>query len=155
MRIHLKRSILVHIILNKEPSLVAGLSQTAFGGNRNPEESGGIRRNPLQIQEFLSRRNSCNKSGESGWKQEFFKTPPKPRSWEEIHPSKKKKREKKKSSGILAGTGFGSPKNEFLKKGIGNLAVKVSWGMGKSTPNWLTFTMSRNSVKQKRMAFMR
>ncbi len=38
--------ILVHILLNKEPSLVAGLSQTAFGGNRNPEESGGIRRNP-------------------------------------------------------------------------------------------------------------
>ena len=29
-------SILVYILLNKEPSLVAGLSQTAFGGNRNP-----------------------------------------------------------------------------------------------------------------------
>ena len=26
--------------------------------------------------------------------------------------------------------------------------------MGKSMPNWLTFTMSRNSVEQKRMAFM-
>jgi len=42
----LKRSILVQILLNKEPSLVAGISQTTFGGNRNPEESGGIRRNP-------------------------------------------------------------------------------------------------------------
>jgi hypothetical protein len=35
-------------------------SQTAFGGNRNPEESGGIGRNPVQIQEFLSGRNSCD-----------------------------------------------------------------------------------------------
>jgi hypothetical protein len=43
-------SILVYILLNKEPSLVAGLSQTAFGGNRNPPESSGI----------LSKyRNSC------------------------------------------------------------------------------------------------
>jgi hypothetical protein len=38
----LKRSTLVQILLNKDPPLVAGLSQTAFGGNRNPEESGGI-----------------------------------------------------------------------------------------------------------------
>jgi hypothetical protein len=46
----LKMSILVHILFNKEPSLVAGLSQTAFGGNRNPPESSGI----------LSKyRNSC------------------------------------------------------------------------------------------------
>jgi hypothetical protein len=50
---------LVHILFNKEPSLVAGQSQTAlagtgirrnseeFGGiRRNPEESGGIQRNP-------------------------------------------------------------------------------------------------------------
>jgi hypothetical protein len=37
-------------LLNKEPSLVAGLSQTAFGGNRNPEESGGMR---------SKYRNSC------------------------------------------------------------------------------------------------
>jgi hypothetical protein len=36
-------SIFVHILLNKEPSLVAGLSLTAFGGNRNPPE---FRRNP-------------------------------------------------------------------------------------------------------------
>ena len=35
--------------------------------------------------------------------------------------SSKKNREKKKSSGILAGTGFGGPKNGFLKTGIGNL----------------------------------
>jgi hypothetical protein len=34
----LKKSILVHILLNKEPSLV-------FGGNRNPPESSGILRN--------------------------------------------------------------------------------------------------------------
>jgi hypothetical protein len=38
----LKMSILVRILLNKEPSLVAGLSQTAFGGNRNTQESGGV-----------------------------------------------------------------------------------------------------------------
>jgi hypothetical protein len=30
----MKRFILVHILLNKEPSFVAGLGQTAFGGNR-------------------------------------------------------------------------------------------------------------------------
>jgi len=41
----LKRSILVQILLSKEPSLVAGLSQTTFDGNRNPEESKGIQRN--------------------------------------------------------------------------------------------------------------
>jgi hypothetical protein len=44
-----KRFILVHILLNKESSLVAGQSQTVFAGTRirrNPEESGGIRRNP-------------------------------------------------------------------------------------------------------------
>jgi hypothetical protein len=41
----LKKSILVHILLNKEPSLV-------FGGNRNPPESSGILRNPEE-QELL------------------------------------------------------------------------------------------------------
>ena len=73
----LKRSILVHTVLNKEPYLVAGQSQTAFGGNRNPEESGGIQRNPEESgvntgipvpQEFLRKipvkakknRNSCD-----------------------------------------------------------------------------------------------
>jgi hypothetical protein len=46
----LKMSILVHILLNKEPSLVAGLCQTAFDRKRNPPDSGGI----------LSKyRNSC------------------------------------------------------------------------------------------------
>jgi hypothetical protein len=30
----------------------------SFGGNRNPA---GIRRNPVEIQEFLSHRNSCKK----------------------------------------------------------------------------------------------
>jgi hypothetical protein len=69
----LKMSILVHILLNKEPSLVAGLSQTAFGGNRNPPDSGGILskyRNSCP-QEFLQKipvkskkknRNSCDLS---------------------------------------------------------------------------------------------
>jgi hypothetical protein len=57
----LKKSILVQILLSKEPPLAAGISQTAFDGNRNPEESGGIQRNPVQIQEFLSHRNSCEK----------------------------------------------------------------------------------------------
>jgi hypothetical protein len=68
----LNMSILVHILLNKVPSLVAGLSQTAFGGNRNPPESSGILskyRNSCP-QEFLRKipvkseknRNSCDPS---------------------------------------------------------------------------------------------
>jgi hypothetical protein len=75
----LKMSILVHILLNKEPSLVAGLSQTAFGGNRNPPDSGGILskyRNSCP-QEFLPTgipaKNSC-KIGKKRNSCDLFKT---------------------------------------------------------------------------------
>jgi len=65
----LKRSILVHILLNKEPSLVAGQSQQLLVGTGilwNPEESGGLR--GKERQEFLRKipvtaeknRNSCD-----------------------------------------------------------------------------------------------
>jgi hypothetical protein len=65
----LKRSILVHILLNKEPSLVAGQSKQLLVGTgiiRNPEESGGFR--GKERQEFLQKipetaeknRNSCD-----------------------------------------------------------------------------------------------
>jgi hypothetical protein len=50
-----KRSILFHILLNKEPSLVAGLSQTALGGNRNPEESG----EESGVNTGIPAKNSC------------------------------------------------------------------------------------------------
>jgi hypothetical protein len=53
----LKRSILVHIVLNKEPYLVAGQSQQLLAGTgirRNPEDSGV---NP----EIPAHRNSCEK----------------------------------------------------------------------------------------------
>jgi hypothetical protein len=75
---------------------ITGLSQTAFGGNRNPEESGGIRRNPEE---------SCANTGipvpqellqkiPVKWlKTGIIKTPPKPHSCEEIPPEKKGKKE--------------------------------------------------------------
>jgi len=50
-RERLKRSILVHILLNKEPSFVAGQSQQLLavtGILRNPQESSGILRNPQE-----------------------------------------------------------------------------------------------------------
>jgi hypothetical protein len=107
-------SILVHILLNKEPSLAAGLSQTAFGGNRNPPDSGGILskyRNSCP-QEFL--RKIPVKSKKNG----IPATSPKPRSCEKFL---WKTQEKKKSSGFL------DTKNKFLKTGIGNLGKdKVS-----------------------------
>jgi hypothetical protein len=52
-RERLKRSILVHILLNKEPSFVAGQSQQLLAGTgilRNLQESSGIR---------SKYRNSC------------------------------------------------------------------------------------------------
>jgi hypothetical protein len=79
----LKKSILVHILLNKEPSLV-------FGRNRNPPESGGI----------LSKyRNSCpeeflRKIPVKLEKNGIPATSPKPRSCEH---SSGKRRKKKKS----------------------------------------------------------
>jgi hypothetical protein len=42
---------LVHILLNKEPSFVAGQSQQLLAGTgilRNPQESSGILRNPQE-----------------------------------------------------------------------------------------------------------
>jgi hypothetical protein len=82
---------------------------TAFGGNRNPEESGEIWRNLEKIQEFLSHRNSCEKF--LWWRP---KTGP-----EKNFPGKhRKKRNPQESFFVL----FLSPKNEFLKTGISNLA---------------------------------
>jgi len=68
----LKRSILVHILLNKEPSLVAGRSQQLLAGTgilQNPEDSGVNTGIPVP-QEFLGKnpvkmeknRNSCDLS---------------------------------------------------------------------------------------------
>jgi hypothetical protein len=77
----LERSILEHILINKEPSLVTGLSQTAFGGNRNLEESGGIRG---------KYRNSCptgipaKKSCKIEEKNRIPATSPKPHSCEKF-----------------------------------------------------------------------
>jgi hypothetical protein len=85
-----KRSILVHILLNKEPTLVAGQSKTAFGGNRNPEESRGI---------WSKYRNSCptgipaKNSCDRGKKQEFLRPPPKPRSCEKFLRKTQEKKE--------------------------------------------------------------
>jgi hypothetical protein len=70
------------------------------GIRRNPEESGGIhckRRNYCSA--GIPAKNSC----ESSKKQEFLRPPPKPRSCEKFL---WKTQEKKKSSGILAGTVF-------------------------------------------------
>jgi len=74
----------------------------------------------VQIQEFLTRRNSCKKILSKRLKTgtfKTFKTPPKPHSCEKIL-----RKKEKKSLGNLAGMGFWGPKNEFLKTGIGNLA---------------------------------
>jgi hypothetical protein len=75
-----------------------------FGGNRNPEESGGI---------HCKCRNSCpagipvKKSCESSKKQEFLQPPPKPCSCDKFL---RKTQEKKKSSGIPFFTVFEPPK---------------------------------------------
>jgi hypothetical protein len=58
---------------------------------RNPEESKGIRSNLVEIQEFLSRRNSCEKFLKKWLKTGIPKTPPKPRSCEQIPPKNGKK----------------------------------------------------------------
>jgi hypothetical protein len=92
---------------NKEPSLFAGLSQTAYGGNGNPEESEGIRRNPEEscantgisvLQEF--QRKTHVKAAEK----RIFKTPPKPR------PCEKFLRKKTENKEILRNPGT----NRFL-----------------------------------------
>jgi hypothetical protein len=70
-RERLKRYILVHILLNKELSLVARWPEpAAFGGNRNPPESGGFRgkyRNSCPT--GIPAKNSCK----NGKKQEFLR----------------------------------------------------------------------------------
>ena len=114
----LKKSILVQILLNKEPSLFAGLSQTAFGGNRNPEKSGGIWRNPVQIQEFLSCRNSCEKLPWKRKKTEFSRPHQNHIPVRKFLQKKLKKRNPQESWHELV---FGVKKNRFPKKGIGNL----------------------------------
>jgi hypothetical protein len=77
-----------------------GLSQTAFGGNKNPEESGGIRRNPEGSRGILCKhRNSCptgipaKKSCEIGEKQQFLRPPQKPRSCEKFLRKTQEKKE--------------------------------------------------------------
>ncbi len=68
-------------LYNRKSTLVADQSQTAFGGNKNPAESGGIRgkyRNSCPA--GIPAKNSCN----SGKKQEFLRPPPKPHSCEKI-----------------------------------------------------------------------
>jgi hypothetical protein len=92
------------------------------GIRQNPEESGRIRRNPEESgvdtgipvpEEFLLKipvtaaknRNSCN---------HLLNHVP-------VKNSSGKHREKKKSSGIMAGTGLFCPKNKLLKTGICNL----------------------------------
>jgi len=74
-----KRSILVHILLNKEPSLVAGQSQQLLAGT-------GIRRNLEKIQELLSHRNSCTKILRRRPKTGIPATSPKPHSCEKFLP---------------------------------------------------------------------
>jgi hypothetical protein len=83
----LKKSILVHILLNKEPSLV-------FGGNRNPPESSGILRNPEEIQEYCPQEFLVKNSCKIGKKTGIPATSPKPRSYEKFL---RKTQEKKKS----------------------------------------------------------
>jgi hypothetical protein len=79
-----------------------GILQESGGIQRNPEESKGIRSNSVEIQEFLSRRNSCKKSCKSGRKQEFS------RPLQNHVPVNKflKKNGNKKSSGILCFSAF-------------------------------------------------
>jgi hypothetical protein len=59
---------------------------------RNLEESKGIWSNSVEIQEFLSRRNSCKKILLKWLKTGIFKTPPKPGSCERIPPKKNGKK---------------------------------------------------------------
>jgi hypothetical protein len=116
------RSILVHILLNKLPSSVAGQSQQLLAGTgilRNPPESGGFR---------VKYRNSCPKgipaknSCKNEKKQEFLQPPPKPRSCEKFL---RKTQEKKEILRNPVRIGFLDPKNKFLKTGITNLGC---WG---------------------------
>jgi hypothetical protein len=100
----LKRSILVHIVLNKEPYLVAGQSQQLLAGTgirRNPEDSGVNTGIPVP-QEFL--RKIPVKSEK---KTEFLRPL---QNHVPVKNSSGKRRKKKKSSGILSGTVFWTQK---------------------------------------------
>jgi hypothetical protein len=68
-------------LLNRKPTLVAGQSQTVFGGNRNPEESGGIH---CKCRNYCPAGIPAKKSCESSKKLEFLRPPPKPRSCEKF-----------------------------------------------------------------------
>jgi hypothetical protein len=97
----------------------AGLSQTVFGGNRNPEESGGIlSKNRNSCPTGIPAKNSC----ESGKKQEFLLPPPKPRSCVKFLWKTQKKRKHQESWQEWL---FWS-KKIFLKTGICNLGIESS-----------------------------
>jgi hypothetical protein len=109
-----KRSILVHILLNKEPYLVAGQSQQLLAGTgilRKPPESGGFRgkyRNSCPT--GIPARNSCD----SGKKTGIPATSPKPSSCEKFLRKTQEKRNPQESWQER----FFCPKNKFLKTGI-------------------------------------
>jgi hypothetical protein len=115
-RREVNRSILVHILLNKVPSSVAGQSQQLLVGTvilRNPPESGG----------FLGKyRNSCPTGIPA-------KTPVKTKknrnSCDPIQnhvPAKKSSGKRRKKRNPVR-NGFLGPKNKFLKTGITNLEI--------------------------------
>jgi hypothetical protein len=100
----LKRSILVHMLLNKEPSLVDGQSQTVLAGTgirRNPEEFGVNTGIPVP-QEFLRKIPVTAAKNRKSWNHLQNNVP--------VRNSSGKHRKKKKSSGILAGMVFWSKK---------------------------------------------
>ena len=109
-------SILVHILLNKEPSLVAGQSQQLLAGTgilRNPEDSGVNTGIPVP-QEFLQKNPVTAKK-----KQEFL------RPLQNHVPVKKSsgKHRKKRNPQESWQEHFFRPQNEFLKTdSITNLA---------------------------------
>jgi len=89
----LKRSILVHILLNKEPSLIAGQSQQLLAGTgilRNPEDSRVNTGIPVP-QEFL--RKIPVKTKKTG----IPATSPKPRSCEKFLQKTQEKRNPQES----------------------------------------------------------
>jgi hypothetical protein len=105
-----KRSILVHILLNKEPSLVAGLARQQLAGTGILLDSGGI---------LIKYRDSCPQEFlqkipvKSDKKNGIPVTPPKTHSCEKFL---RKMQEKKKSSGILSGTVFWTQKINSWKQ---------------------------------------
>jgi hypothetical protein len=126
------------ILLNKEPTLVAGQSNTAFGGNRNPEESRGIRTNPEESGGI--RRNPEESGVNTGIPvlQEFLwkitVTAAKKRSscdhLQNHAPVKKSsgKHRKKRNDQESCFFCFWAPKIDSCQTGIGNLVGKSSDG---------------------------